>query len=444
MLNRLKNKILRGDVRDLLKQLPDESVDCCVTSPPYWALRNYNTHPLIWAGKVGCRHEWEMKKQKWHSDRGSNKRKEIFSDLFQTTGTVSDTCKKCGAWRGSLGQEPNMELFVEHLCDIFDEIKRVLKKTGTCWVNLGDTYQGSPVSGKEGGFSGRAARNNPDYAKAITVKNRPKSGLPDKCLCQIPSRFAIEMIKRGWILRNEIIWHKPNAMPSSARDRFTVDFEKVFFFVKSNRYYFEQQLEEYTQPMNRWGGARLVAKGKSDWDGGTGQKTYRNRGMRPNESGRNKRCVWTVNTKPFAEAHFATFPEDLIKTPIEAGCPGQICNKCGQPRTKLFKRTGIGHNESATKYNTKNSTAGRLAQKRQAYRKMGFEKPPAPEFIGYSDCGCNAEFCPGVVLDPFLGAGTTVLVAKKSGRDYLGMELNPDYVKIAERRLKNQLLKTKV
>lgn len=433
MQTKFRNKILQGDAASLLRQLPDESVDCCITSPPYWGLRDYGTQPLIWDGVANCRHNWQTGKQKWHSDRGSNKRKEVFDRSFQTKGMLSDNCEKCGAWRGSLGQEPSIELYIKHLCDIFDGIKRVLKKTGTCWVNLGDTYQGSPVSGKEGGFSGRAARNNPQYAKAITVKNRPKSGLPDKCLCQIPSRFVIEMINRGWILRNEIIWHKPNCMPQSMKDRFTVDFEKIFFFVKSKQYYFEQQLEDANAGENIY--RQKLRSGKTyniKYPG------YQNNFPIPRPDGkRNMRSVWSITTKPCKEAHFAVFPEGLAKTPLEAGCPKALCKACGKPRIKLFKKVELGRGGSGTKYDIKKSTAGRLAQKRQAYREMGFENPPAPEFIGYSDCGCGAGFEPGVVLDPFIGSGTTGLVAKKLGRNYIGLELNPDYIRIAEKRIKN-------
>ena len=121
MLNEYKNKFLRGNALSILKLLPDKSIDCVVTSPPYWGLRNYDTHPLVWDGNPQCRHKWNAGKQKWHSDRGPNKRKEIFSYSFQTKGTVSDICKKCGAWRGSLGQEPRMELFVKHLVGIFSD-----------------------------------------------------------------------------------------------------------------------------------------------------------------------------------------------------------------------------------------------------------------------------------------------------------------------------------
>jgi len=184
----------------------------------------------------------------------------------------------------------------------------------------------------------------------------------------IPERFAIQMIDNGWILRNKIIWHKENQMPSSVTDRFTVDFEDIFFFVKQQKYYFEQQLEPYTEPMNRWGSVKLEANGVSIWDKGTKQTTYRNKNMRPNEEGRNMRTVWTINTQPNSEAHFATYPELLVEKIIKAGCPEN-----------------------------------------------------------------------GLCLDPFMGSGTTGLVAKKLNRNYLGIDLNPEYIKIANNRIFNEI-----
>lgn len=169
------------------------------------------------------------------------------------------------------------------------------------------------------------------------------------------------MTNRGWILRNEIIWHKPNCMPSSAKDRFTVDFEKLFFFVKNKKYYFKQQIEPYTKPINRWGGTMIKRPNGAD-EYGVRQQT---RDCRPNKDGKNKRSVWSINTEPFSGAHFATYPEKLIEIPIRAGCPED-----------------------------------------------------------------------GVVLDPFFGVGTTGIVAKKQGKNYIGIELNPKYCKIAEDRIK--------
>jgi len=297
--------IIQGDALEQLKKLSDESVDCVVTSPPYWALRDYGVE-------------------------------------------------------GQLGLEPTFQEYITKLCNIFDEVKRVLKKSGTCWVNMGDTYGGTGSGQKDTGKHGYTPE------AMATTKNKPQSKLQGKSLIQIPSRFAIEMTNRGWILRNEIIWYKPNGMPSSAKDRFTVDFEKVFFFVKSKKYWFETQYEPYTEDLDRWGGEKLKADGESTWDEGTGQDTYRDRNMRPNSNGRNKRCVWRINTKPFKEAHFAVYPEKLIEPMIKAGCPED-----------------------------------------------------------------------GVVLDPFFGAGTTAVVAQKLNRKWLGIELNPEYIEIAEERLKN-------
>lgn len=265
------NSIYCGDALSTLKTFPDNVIDCIITSPPYFKLRDY-----------GC--------------------------------------------EGQLGQENTTEEFVNRLCDVFSEVRRVLKKTGTCFVNLGDSYV-------------------------------------DGSLQMIPERFAFEMIKSGWILRNEIIWHRPNQMPSSADNRFTVDFEKIFFFVKNSDYYFEQQLEAYTKPLERWGGDKLEANGKSTWDEGTGQTTYRNRDVRPNPDGRNMRTVWSINTEPSEEKHFASYPEALVTRLVNAGCPKD-----------------------------------------------------------------------GVVLDPFFGIGTTGIVSKKLGRNYIGIELNPEYVEISKHR----------
>ena len=281
------NEVMQGDALSTLKTFQDESVDCVVTSPPYWALRDYGVE-------------------------------------------------------GQLGLEPTFQQYIIKLCDIFDEVKRVLKKEGTCWVNIGDTY----ISKGEGRHDGY---NDPKYkngrvGRKIEANALPQS-CPEKCLAQIPSRFAIEMTNRDWILRNEIIWHKPNCMPSSAKDRFTVDFEKIFFFVKNKKYWFDTQFELATTAENRpFGIVREREFGyktqypdvrKKNWrqeadkrdsyfeqpvghqgGGNTGFSKYQ-----PNPKGRIKRTVWKVYTKPFKGAHFAVYPEKLIETPILAGCP---------------------------------------------------------------------------------------------------------------------------
>ncbi len=250
----MENKIIKGDSLKMLKTIPSNSIDCIITSPPYWALRDYGVS-------------------------------------------------------GQLGLEKTFQEYINKLCDILDECKRVLKPSGTCWVNIGDTY---------GGTSSKGDYRDPKYKDGRNGQKKTLTqGLMQKCLLQIPSRFAIEMTNRGWILRNEIIWHKPNAMPSSVKDRFTVDFEKVFFFTKNKKYFFKQQKEKAIWADDpRAGFGRLHYRGKREGQKGTGQENFVSI-----KQERNVRSVWKVSTKPFKEAHFATYPEALIEPMIKAGCP---------------------------------------------------------------------------------------------------------------------------
>lgn len=265
------NKIYTGDALDVLKTLPAACVDCVVTSPPYWGLRDYNV-------------------------------------------------------AGQLGQEATPEIYIQFLLGVFHEVRRILKPSGTCFINIGDTYAGSGAgTTKNADISAYIRKSKQSYilpngmAKSAIFRgtNMYKSAL------MIPYRFAWQMVNSGWVLRNIIIWHKPNQMPSNTKDRFTVDFEPVFFFTKcSNNYYFKQQLEAYTKPLDRWGGDTLDAtRGKSTWSNATGQKIYRSRNMRPNPEGRNMRTVWTINTDPFDGEHFAAYPPALVARILRAGCP---------------------------------------------------------------------------------------------------------------------------
>lgn len=240
--------------------------------------------------------------------------------------------------------------------------------------------------------------------------------------------------EQGWRLRNTIIWHKPNCMPSSATDRFTVDFEPVLFFTKSKHYYFETQFENFES--NDYDRARM-AKARTEYGGKWAQesggaiKTQR-AFVAGNKLGRTKRCVWKVNTKPFSEAHFATFPEDLIMPMIKAGCPEFICKKCGKAREKIievsYKIRAI-RSKSEKQFDTK---------KTLARPNMPFMGNKIVKEMGQTDCGCNAGWEGGVCLDPFMGAGTTAVVAKKLGRNFVGVELNKKYIKMANDRIKRE------
>ena len=298
-------------------------------------------------------------------------------------------------------------------------------------MNLGDTYNSHSAKSKNvGGFEGKQMRNNKAYSESkIVIK---KTGVADKSLCLIPQRFAIEMVNRGWILRNVIIWKKPNCMPSSAKDRFTVDFEYVYFFVKSKKYWFEQQFDE---GCHRSSGLKNPVKGATEkgFEIRAGLHKIANKIM----DNRNKRAVWTISTKPFKEAHFAVFPEALIETPIQAGCPKYVCKKCGKARVKMYEKGELissGPNKMAIK--PRGFAQNTLVK--QNLPKDPYGDLPRRELkeIGYTDCGCNAGFEGGVVMDIFMGSGTTARVAKKQGKQYLGIELKQEYIDMAEKRIR--------
>lgn len=293
------NRIHQGDALDILKTLPDECVDCIVTSPPYYGLRDY-----------GC--------------------------------------------NGQIGLESSLDEYLEKMLSVTAELKRVLKRTGTLWWNHGDSYGTGSGAGVR---NGKQATNRGTQTNERWQQHGKKSiaGYEKSLLLQA-HRLAIGMVDRqGWILRNAVIWWKPNVMPASAKDRFTVDYEPVFFFTKSKSYWFEQQFEPYTEPLNRWGGEKLEANGHSPWDNATGQPAFRNLILRPNLLGRTKRCIWRIPTRRYTGAHFATFPESLPETPIKAGCPEFICKRCQKPRRAIFK----GNSQKAFNIRVRDVQAGR-------------------------------------------------------------------------------------
>ena len=432
--------------------LKDNSVNCIITSPPYWSLRKYDIPDLIWDGAEGCEHRWGDQIIRKQSGGIGKNNVGNFSDDRIHYESKTQFCLLCNAWRGQLGLEPTIDLYLNHLLQIMDECKRVLRDDGTMWVNLGDSYYGGKGQSSmawcmenEDRDTLQKSHTNIGGRGETRPLDLPQGTIQPKSLCLIPERFAIEMVNRGWILRNKLVWHKPNCMPSSAKDRFTVDFENVFFFVKSRKYWFEQQYDQYTAPLDRWGGDNLVAKGQSTWDEGTGQTAYRDRNMRPNPQGRNRRCVWTIPTQPYPESHFATFPEALVEPMIKAGCPKEICVKCGKAREKIEKVIGhqitdamkiAGCNQKGEYSGTeqKDYTSAN-AQKPSETKKRILESMSQVKEYSYTDCGCNAGFRTGIVLDPFCGSGTVMKVAEQLNRKAIGLDLG--YQTLSVKRLQN-------
>lgn len=307
--------IIVGDCMEKLATLESESVDCCVTSPPYWGLRDYGVD-------------------------------------------------------GQLGLEPTPEQYVGHMRMVFEQVRRVLKPEGTLWLNLGDSYVGggnnrgnnSPISKKQKSNAGATGQ-----VASFGIHKFKSDLLKPKDLVGIPWRMAFALQADGWYLRQDIIWHKPNPMPESVRDRCTKAHEYIFLFAKSQKYFFDHIaiLEPFANRESR--GKLKGERGSQPYAAARGNDRATSGGFPRVREGRNKRSVWSVVSRPFKGAHFATFPPDLIEPCILAGCPKG-----------------------------------------------------------------------GVVLDPFFGAGTVGIAAKKHHRRWIGIELNPEYAKIADKRLSEQ------
>ncbi len=330
--------ILQGDALSVLRTLESESVQCCVTSPPYWGLRDYGLEPIVWDETVDCDHEWKTHLQP--SANGQTTHAMIAETLNESSATrkpkLSAFCH-CSAWRGCSGLEPTPKLYVQHIVQIFRELKRVLRKDGTLWLNLGDCYAtggGRVGDAPGGGKQGEAWR----LRGLMTTPNRlPLEGLKPKDLVGIPWRVAFALQADGWWLRSDIIWAKPNPMPESVTDRPTRSHEYIFLLSKSRKYYFDS--EAVREPSGREKACGQNSRENVDRDPAhlryrSGNKTRRvgdgsqsrvkthlgySVPWEDQGTGRNLRSVWTIATAPYSGAHFATFPPDLITRCILAG-----------------------------------------------------------------------------------------------------------------------------
>jgi len=364
--------------------MPAASIHCCVTSPPYYGLRDYGVD-------------------------------------------------------GQIGLEATPEDYLREMVGVFQQVKRVLRPDGTLWLNIGDSYAASrggsdmPAQTVHGGGSNGADTLETRRGKGAGYRaNRDPAAhrLKHKDLMMMPARLALALQADGWWVRSDIIWHKPNPMPESCTDRPTSAHEHVFLLSRSARYYYDA--EAVREPHSRdWWNEIPSRPGNPDRNDGGGRQAS-------NESaGRNLRNVWTLPTHPYSQAHFATYPPALAERCIRAGTSERgACSRCGKP---WVRETSVSYTDAGNGNNNMKRKAGGDPVAAMSARPYDVRKLKDVETLGWSpSCKCEAgDPVPCVVLDPFAGAGTTLLVADRLQRDAIGIELNPSYTEMAMQRCRD-------
>ena len=381
-------KILQGDAIEQLNLLPAESVHTCVTSPPYWGLRNYGVE-------------------------------------------------------GQLGLEKTPEEYIAKMVQVFAGVKRVLRDDGTLFLNIGDSYWGGKGQSSQAWSTANTDRGviqGPQHQICGKGETRPSDGkhptIKPKDLVGIPWMLAFALRADGWYLRSDIIWSKPNPMPESVTDRPTKSHEYLFLLAKSADYFFDQ--EAVKEPATH-AGKVVKTKGNDGMDAGYDGNRTRDgfrRGVTVG-SHRNLRSVWTIATQPYKGSHFATFPEKLVEPCIKAGTSEKgVCGSCGAPWERMVKASRTFQSGSGRSGRDPTGKNGGGLQGGGETRDVRRGPVVSNETLGWKPtCSCNSEVVPATVLDPFCGSGTTGAVSLRHGRNFIGIELNADYIKLAEKRI---------
>ena len=380
------NKIEFGDCREIMKRWIDEGVkiQTCITSPPYYGLRDYGVD-------------------------------------------------------GQVGLEKSVYDYVNNMVEVFNHVKELLTDDGTLWLNLGDTY--SDTRWSSGG--GQIMNKNKDEHRSL--QHEKNTGLPSKNLIGIPWKVAFALQADGWILRQDIIWQKPNPMPESVRDRCTKSHEYIFLLSKSPQYYFDHvAIKEPSVNPESYKGRRkrssMTEQSEIIMDKfGATRSGFKNIEEGKTYPTRNKRDVWKVNVKPYKGAHFATYPTALIEPCILAGTSEKgHCPVCNARWKRMEIDTGERHDvEVYTGKAVKDYENAKVQNPSDTKRRVLESMSKIYKYEWIPTCECKLEPVPDIVFDPFMGSGTTAQVALQHGRQYLGCELNKEYEKLQQERINN-------
>ena len=380
-----------GDNVELMREMRAESIGTIITSPPYWGLRDYGVD-------------------------------------------------------GQIGLEPTLEEYHARMLNVTAECMRVLKPTGVLFWNHGDSYNGSKIGSPHAKFSDHMKESQTDLVKV------PEKSIPIKSMTMQNERLIIKMIDdQGWILRNRIIWNKPNGMPSSVTDRFSNKYEPVYMLVKQRSYWFDLDSvripAKYQEVWSRKGAGKDTPYAQNNPRARYGLTkheiaTQRTSGyysdplhQKPvHPSGmKNPGDVWNIPTQPYPESHFATFPTALIEPMIKAACPAEICQVCGMARERIIDREFVLQQDVSEDKVVRGANDQKPMDKSNQWQ--GFPRgTTAHHTTGWTSCDCNVGWISGTVLDPFCGSGTVLEVCRRLNRNAIGLELNPEYEPLIKER----------
>jgi len=476
-------KILVGDCRERLKEIESETVSLCITSPPYFGLRAYKVAPTVWDGREDCAHEWrgglikkagrrDQDRDTRHTDGRDPETQNLVGCPSQTVSS-GQFCRHCNAWLGTLGNEPSIEMYVQHLVEIFREVRRVLHPAGCLILNLGDSFasQGGPEPAQtKWQVDGASNTQNDGRSRNVSV------GLKPKDLMGIPYTVAFALRDDGWWLRQAMPWPKKSAMPESVRDRPTTAHEYIFLLAKSKSYYWDSEAIRIPHKSESWAVMQDAHSNKPGWSGNPNVHGEKGHPLPGQPSGRNYRTTdpwfagldllidqqreWLahleyvrdeggllldengdplalqVNTVGFPGSHFAVFPPDLVLPFVRAGSSERgVCSECRAPWERVVDKQSLKRDE-LSKDHPDYRPREYIYKQHGGFAPMGSRVAVTYTTGWRPTCDCNVgDPVPAIVLDPFAGAGTTLMVADREQRDAIGVELSLEYTEISRDRI---------